>query len=130
MTCSDSPKQQFGLPAIGIPAEVLFHPKLSNTEKILYGLIRNLAHSEKGCFASNKWLGGLLGSQPQTISNGIKNLRDWEIITIEYYISEEKQMRHIFLNPEYPNIYNKMFVNLIDVTNSFQGGIHDPNYLP
>ena len=108
MTRSNSPKQQFGLPAIGIPAEVLFHPELSNTEKILYGLIRNLAHSEKGCFASNKWLGGLLGAQPQTISNGIKNLKDWEVIVIEYTRTEEKQTRHIFLNPEYPRIYNEM----------------------
>ena len=56
MQRSTLPKQQFGLPDIGIPAEILFHPKLSNTEKILFGLIRNLAHGEKGCYASNSWL--------------------------------------------------------------------------
>ena len=38
-----------GLPSIGIPAEILFHPELSNTEKILFGFIRNLAYTILEC---------------------------------------------------------------------------------
>jgi len=102
------PKQQFGLPDIGIPAEILFHPKLTNTEKMLYGFIRNLAHSEKGCYASNNWLSGLLGVKSQTVSNGLANLRKWEIILIEYIKCDGKDERRIYLNPEYPQIYNQM----------------------
>ena len=111
MKRTNEPKQQFGLPAIGIPAEVLFHPKLSNTEKILFGLIRNLAYGEKGCFASNNWLGGLLGVKTQTISNGINHLKEWEVIIVEYTTDREKQTRHIYLNPEYSHIYNEMLTD-------------------
>ena len=103
MTRADAPKQQFGIPDIGIPAEVLFHPKLTRTEKMLYGFIRNLSHSERGCFASNEWLAGLMGMRtPQTISNAIHNLRRHEIIIIKW---DKKQNRQIYLNPEYPKIY-------------------------
>ena len=38
----------FGLPDIGIPSEVLFHPELTNTEKMLFGYLRNLSQTEKG----------------------------------------------------------------------------------
>jgi len=103
------PKQQFGLPDIGIPAEVLFHPKLSSTEKILYGLIRNLAHGEKGCYASNTWIAGLLGLNPQTISNSIGNLQTWELIIITRSKQHNTVTRHIYLNPEYPEIYEQFW---------------------
>ncbi len=104
------PQQQFGLPAIGIPSEVLFHPELTNTEKILYGLIRNLASSERGCYASNKWLSGLLGVNKQTISNGVANLKQWELIIVKLKYDDqlERTERRIFLNPEYPLIYSQM----------------------
>ena len=110
MKRTNEPRQQFGLPAIGIPAEVLFHPELTNTEKILYGLIRNLTSSERGCYASNKWLSGLLGVNKQTISNGVANLKQWELIIVKlkYDNQSERTERRIFLNPEYPLIYSKM----------------------
>ena len=97
------PKQQFGLPDIGIPFEILFHPKLTNTEKILYGFIRNLAQSEKGCYASNGWLAGLMGVGTQTISNAIANLKEWEIIIIE----DQDNKRLIYINNDYKKLYNK-----------------------
>jgi len=110
MQRTNAPRQQFGLPAIGIPSEVLFHPELSNTEKILYGLIRNLASSERGCYASNKWLSGLLGVNKQTISNSVANLKQWELIIVrlKYDDELERTERRIFLNPEYPLIYSRM----------------------
>jgi hypothetical protein len=99
----DDPKQEFGLPDIGIPAEVLFHPMLTHTEKILFGLIRNLASGERGCYASNKWLAGLLGVGPQTISNSIGNLQEWKLIIIE----RQREKRNIYLNPSYLQLYSK-----------------------
>ena len=106
MKRTTSTKQQFGLPDIGIPAEVLFHPKLTRTEKMLYGFILNIAHSDRGCFASNEWLAGLMGMRtPQTISNAINNLRQWEVIIVEW---DKKQNRQIYLNPEYPKIYSQI----------------------
>ena len=102
-------KIAWGLPDIGIPAEILFHPKLTHTEKMLFGFIRNLSWSEKGCWASNKWLGGCLGVKGQTISNAISNLKSMEIINVEYLQrSDGMQVRRIFINAEYQNIFQQM----------------------
>jgi hypothetical protein len=101
------PKQNFGLPSIGIPFEVLFHPELSNTEKILYGFIRNLAQNEKGCFATNDWLGGLLGVKDWSISQGIANLKKYELIKVAY---DKKKNRQLFINTDYPNIFKKIII--------------------
>ncbi len=109
MKRTNPPQQQFGLPDIGIPAEVLFHPKLSSTEKILYGLIRNLAHGERGCYASNNWLAGLLGLNPQTISNSIGNLQAWELIVITRSKQNNMVVRNIYLNPDYIEIYGRFW---------------------
>jgi len=97
------------LPDIGIPAEVLFHPELSHTEKILFGFLRNLSQSEKGCWASNKWLGGLIGVKGQTITNGIAKLRNWQYILVEYErTSDGRNVRRVFINPDYPRIYRDL----------------------
>lgn len=102
-------KNSWGLPDIGIPAEVLFHPKLSCMEKILFGFIRNLSRSERGCWASNNWLGGLLGVKGQTISNAVAKLKYYELIEVGYLqLGDGKQVRRIFINPEYPAIYERM----------------------
>ena len=99
------PGQPFGLPDIGIPFEVLFHPGLNNTEKILYGFIRNLSHSEKGCYATNAWLAGLLGVGKQTITNSISNMDKWGVVIVKQ--DEETDVRRIYINAEYTDIYNK-----------------------
>jgi len=101
--------QDFGLPGIGVPAEVLFHPELTSTEKLLFGLLRNLSYSEKGCWASNSWLGGVLGVKPQTISNGIARLSEWHFLVVSYNTrSDGARVRTIFINTEYPLIYKEI----------------------
>jgi hypothetical protein len=101
-----------GLPSIGIPAEVLFHPDLTTTEKILFGFIRNLAQSKRGCWASNRWLGGLIGVGGQTISNAVARLKQYHYIFVEYETVQNngltKNVRRIFINPKYPMLYRKM----------------------
>ena len=64
-------KQKIGIPAIGIPGEVAFNHFLTDKEKILFGFIRNLSRSRKGCWASNRYLGNLIRAKPQTISGAI-----------------------------------------------------------
>jgi len=99
---------QFGIPDIGIPAEVLFNPKLTETEKMLFGFLRNLSQTKDGCWASNKYLGKLLYKKGWTISQAITNLTNNEYITTRY---EQKQngiqIRRIYINPRYPIIYRK-----------------------
>jgi len=131
MERTNATKQQFGLPDIGIPAEVLFHPKLSSTEKILYGLIRNLAHGERGCFASNNWLAGLLGLNPQTISNSIGDLRKSGFINIYFNKNNnEVEERSIFIhkksknrNKEFQGISTHGYVYIIKGGNYYKIGI-------
>lgn len=55
-----------------IPATVLFNKNLKANEKLLYTIITILSNKEGYCYASNKYLGGLLNSQPHTISKVIK----------------------------------------------------------
>jgi len=102
-------KQEWGLPGIYIPAEVLFNPELTNTEKILFGFIKILSASEDGCFASNAWLAEKLEVKNQTITNSVSNLLKLKYITV---ITQKNKfnfdVRHIFVNPKYPMIYDSM----------------------
>ena len=119
-------KNPWGLPGIGIPAEVLFHPSLTLTEKVLFGFIQNLSKTEKGCWASNKWLGGLIGVKGQTISNAISNLKKLQFINVEYIILPDGRTgRRIFVNSKYHEIYEKM---LIEKYNNINTGILERLY--
>jgi len=91
-------------PYIVIPSEVLFNANLTSTEKLLFGIIQNLAQGEDGCYASNSYLGNLLGVCKQTISNGIVNLEKNELIETYLELSIEKEgfktKRKIVVKPE------------------------------
>lgn len=109
MKRTKSPKPEFGLAGIGIPAEVLFNPEITNTEKILFGFIQSLSATEKGCWASNEWLAGMMGVSSQTITNGISKLKKYGYI----FVRVDKKIdgnfsRTIFINKEYPLIYREM----------------------
>ena len=103
-------KVKFGLPSIGIPGEVLFNSHLTLTDKVLFGFIRNLSKSKSGCWASNRYLGELIGVRPQTISLSVSKLKKYGYITVKF---EEKKLtketiRRIYENPEYPKIYENL----------------------
>ena len=101
-------RQKFGLPDIGIPAEILFNQELSMTEKIIFGFVRNLAHSEDGCWATNQYLGNLIGVKPQTITNAITKLQEYHYIEVSYEKRNNgMQIRRIFINRGYPLIYEE-----------------------
>ncbi len=68
-------KQGWGLPAIGIPSEILWNPLFSNTEKVLYGFLKNLSSQPEGCFATNLYLGNLVGVTKNSTSRMICRLK-------------------------------------------------------
>src|SRR4030042_1375048 len=85
----DNYEPKIGMPSVGIPSEVFLNPKLSNTEKLLFGLIRNLSKSSKGCWASNAYLAKWLWCSTQTVSNGIQTLKNYRYIVIKYIKEED-----------------------------------------
>ena len=98
-------KNQFGIAGIGIPAEILFNPEITVTEKFLFGFIRLLAQSSRGCFASNFYLSQFLFCSQQTITNGISNLKRYQYIDIDYEKTSFGTIRHIFINTKYQEKY-------------------------
>ena len=105
-----TPINPFGLPNIVIPAEVLFNPELSPRERILFGFINNLVANESGhCWASNRYLSRLIKVAPETISGMIAKLNKLDYITLEYEQRHDGvQIRKIFINRQYPEIYAEM----------------------
>lgn len=105
----DEKEVSFGLPSIGIPAEVLFHPSLSQTEKLLFGFLRNLSQYSKGCWASNRWLGMMVGAKNTTISSAISNLQQEGFLIVEFAAKPgsftQETERHIWIDPGYPVRY-------------------------
>ena len=100
---------EIGLPSIGIPAEVLFNPKLTQSEKILFGFFRNLSKSKRGCWATNEYLGNLTNLGKQTISNSIANLHKFEYISIKRFKNKQgEQERNIFINSKYQEKYKPL----------------------
>ncbi len=103
---------EYGLPSIGIPAELLFNPGLTYMEKILFGFIRNLSKTERGCWASNQYLGELIGVGRQAISNGIANLKKYSYIKIEMVekdpLTTKEKERRVYEDPDYPSRYRKL----------------------
>lgn len=105
----------FGLPDIGIPAEALFHPDLTTTEKVLFGFLRNLSQSSKGCWATNKYLGKFLGLKKQTISKAVSKLEKLEFIVLVFDEGQSGQtIRRIFINPELNKIYRDLVKSVHD----------------
>ncbi len=95
---------------IGIPAELLYNFKLTQTEKILFGYIRNLSRSSKGCYASNNYLGKIVGVGTQSISNSIQNLKKYLYINVEFIKRKttNEQDRKITINPDLYNLYDPL----------------------
>ena len=105
-------KIEIGIPSIGIPGEAFFNYNLTDNEQKLFGLIRNLSQSKRGCWASNRYLGGFLNKNPQTISNAIQNLKKYKYILIKNVkivgpLSEHIE-RQIFVNTKYIEIYRPL----------------------
>lgn len=58
METNNEPKRQFE--GFFMPASLLYDPELTPREQVLLCHIRSLSDSEKGCWASNKYLAGMI----------------------------------------------------------------------
>lgn len=57
-----------------IPTKIMLDKNISSTAKILYGIISSLCNEKGFCWASNEYLGNLLGISATSISLIIKEL--------------------------------------------------------
>jgi len=73
-----NPKQIRGL---WMPEQYLFSKDLSLQEKILMSFIYTLDQKDH-CYASNKYLGELIGTSAKTVSNMLINLKKKEYIEL------------------------------------------------
>lgn len=99
-------RNAYGVPDIGIPAEILFNSNIPSTGKILFGFIRNLAQGPKGCWASNEYLGMLLGISSRAVRKLLSILENEEYIHIHGHRGQTE--RNIYINTEYPTIYRSL----------------------
>jgi hypothetical protein len=94
-------KLEYGLPDLTIPAGVLECEEISNTEKLLFGYIRNYEFSANGCFASNEKFAKLLKCSAGMVSHGISHLVKAGLIFCEYrQVYKKTTQRFITTNPE------------------------------
>jgi DNA-binding Lrp family transcriptional regulator len=82
-----------------IIAPVLYHEKLSNTAKLLYGMIRNLTKLYGYAFAHNSKLAKDLRCTERTIQNCLKELEDAGFIRRDLtYTDKDQSIRKIYLH--------------------------------
>ena len=96
-------RNSYGLPDSVISAEVFFYPKLTMTEKMLFGVINYLACNPYGCFATNHYLGKLLSIEPQTVSRMISNLKTQGFLKMCFVSKKNGTNEHgrrIYVNKE------------------------------
>lgn len=67
---------------INIPSKVLKNRDLKFSSKILYGEISRLSQKDGYCYASNKYLGELLGIHEKSVSRLIKELISANLVRI------------------------------------------------
>jgi hypothetical protein len=111
----DNKEVAWGFTGIGIPAEVFLNNNLTATEKMLFGLIRNIAQTSKGCWASNRWLSGFLDVSADRVSRSISNLQQEGYLLVHLYKkqgSTNETERHIFIDNSYKDKYRALVVQV------------------
>ena len=72
-----------------IPARVLYDPKLPDKAKLLYGVVRNLAHKDGYCWAWDKTLAAYFGVSESCVSENLRRLEARRHILREVIRDEE-----------------------------------------
>lgn len=106
------------LSGIGVPTEVFANPELTQTDKLLFGFLQNLAKRTEGCTASNRYLGNCLFLKEQAISNSINTLIQWKYITAIY--KKKYPHRSIYINTDREKMYK-------DLVHTFNDNFRDLN---
>ena len=100
---------EFWLSFIMTPQEIFSDPDLTAKEMLLFGIISAMDNPEKGCFASNQYLGAILNVSGTTISIGISKLKEKGYI-IDNGLSNHKRILHI--NEDYIKIGKENTIRL------------------
>lgn len=85
--------------------EVLKDENLSPIDKLVLSIIIDLDNGEKHCYASNNYIGSLVGCCGQSVSNSIKRLE--KLGYIRSFWDAKKQERTLYSNSKYLAIKNK-----------------------
>ena len=104
-TKNSTPINDYGLPNIVIPAEVIFNENLTWTERALFGFVQNLTRNEYGfAWVSNRMLGRHIGCNPKTVSTMLSKLHKEGYLILEYEITwDGENVRKIYLDLCYKN---------------------------
>ena len=66
-----------------IPTEIIINKEISSTEKLLYAVISSLTNEKGYCWASNQYLGDLIGISERHASRSINNLLQEQLIKVD-----------------------------------------------
>lgn len=83
-----------------IPFQVLSNPSISETSKVVYGIISSLVKGQGYCWASNAYIGSILSKSLSTISSCVSELQTIEAVRVELDI-KDGNTRKIFLTHLY-----------------------------
>jgi len=81
-----------------IPIEILEDNNLSSLAKLLYGGICGLTRRKGFCYATNKYLAGILGISERSVNKPLKELVDSIKVTVDIERSHKGTYRKIQLN--------------------------------
>jgi DNA-binding MarR family transcriptional regulator len=79
---------------VWVPKEVLEHEGLTVTEKVAYGIIDSL-DGEDGCYASNGYLGRILGVSPRQVKNIVNALLEAGLVTRQVEANAQGSVRYL-----------------------------------
>lgn len=92
-----------------IPSTILYNKRLKPNERLLYACITSLSNKEGFCYASNKYLGGLMEANEDTISKWVNHLKREGFVYVQILRNEKKEVlqRRIYPN-DVPYRINKL----------------------
>jgi hypothetical protein len=79
---------------VWLPKEILEHENLSVTAKMAYGIIDGL-DGDEGCYASNGYLGRILGVSERQVKNIVGDLLDAGVITRVVHSNAQGSVRYL-----------------------------------
>ncbi len=108
------------LKGLWIPAEILLNKALSDKEKIILSMILYLSDETGSCFASNKYIAGIVNVTSDRVSKIVSSLKKKEYIEVilKFKVdSKEVESRQIIPNKEKINRYSEKYLEGIGENN-------------
>lgn len=76
-----------------VPREIIVNADLSSTDKLIYGLVQSL-DNERGCYASNAYIGEVIGVGAETVRASVARLEELGLI-VRYFVGTKDVERTI-----------------------------------